>query len=226
MPTALEDDRSRRASPHEGPSTRVLIGCGIFGPALFVTVLLVEGAMRPGYDPTYHVGSALSLGQRGGIQIANFILTGALLMGYAVGVHQRLQSRAAALLIGIVGLALVIAGCFTMDPMRGYPPGTPTGTPTHLTWHHQVHDSAGPVIFLAIPASCVVVARRLRGAWRLYSFATMATGLALLVWFVTAWNRDAANAGLLQRAMIVVDFSWLAVVAAHLLRRDPGVRTD
>jgi hypothetical protein len=46
--------------------------------------------------------------------------------------------------------------------MRGYPPGTPSGTPAALTWRHQVHDAAGPVMFLAICGACVVKATGLK----------------------------------------------------------------
>jgi hypothetical membrane protein len=198
---------------------RALLACGIVGPALFVLVLLVEGALRPGYDPSYHVGSALSLGDRGWIQITNSILCGALLIAFAVGVHRELHSRLAALSIAVVGIALVASGVFTMDPMRGYPPGTPSGTPTAFSWHHRVHDIAGPVIFLCIPAASIAVGRHLAGVWRRYSFVTAALALGSLVWFVTAWGADAPNAGLLQRVMIAINFAWIGSIAAHLRSR-------
>ncbi|MBE1484431.1 putative membrane protein [Plantactinospora soyae] len=64
--------------------TRTLLGCGAVAPGLFILVFLVDGATRAGYDPTYHPVSALSLGPRGWIQITNFVLTGLLLLGFAV----------------------------------------------------------------------------------------------------------------------------------------------
>lgn len=218
----MEGKRRDRPSTLGVTAQRTLLGCGIVGPTLFVVVLLVEGALRPGYDPTYHVGSALSLGDRSWIQIANFVLSGALVMAYAVGIHQSLRAPLAAGLVGLVGVGLMVAGIFVMDPMRGYPPGTAAGTPTTFSWHHQVHDVVGPVVFLiAIPAACVVIGLRLKGAWRVYSFVTAAAAIGLVAWFAPAWKRDAPNAGLLQRAMIVFDFAWMALVAAHLRSRAP-----
>ena len=51
---------------------------GMLGPALFVAVFSIEGALRPGYNALSTYVSALSLGPRGWIQIANFYLFGLL----------------------------------------------------------------------------------------------------------------------------------------------------
>ena len=75
----------------------------------------------------------------------------------------------------------MVAGTFVIDPMRGYPPGTAAGTPTTFSWHHQVHDVVGPVVFLiAVPAACVVIGLRLKSAWRVYSFVTAAAAIGLV----------------------------------------------
>ncbi len=42
-------------------TTRLLLACGVVGPFLFTSVLLIEGATRPGYNPWVQAGSALSL---------------------------------------------------------------------------------------------------------------------------------------------------------------------
>jgi hypothetical protein len=42
--------------------TDALLLTGLTAAVLFVVVLLVEGAVRPGYDPIYHTGSELELG--------------------------------------------------------------------------------------------------------------------------------------------------------------------
>ncbi|NLT28963.1 MAG: DUF998 domain-containing protein [Propionibacterium sp.] len=41
---------------------------GVIGPSLFVLVFLVEGWLRPGYDPAADYVSALSLGERGWVR--------------------------------------------------------------------------------------------------------------------------------------------------------------
>ncbi|MBE3008060.1 DUF998 domain-containing protein [Microbispora sp. NEAU-D428] len=194
------------------PATLV---CGAVSGPLFLGVILVEGALRSGYDPFRHPGSALSLGDRGWIQIANFLLTGLSLLGFAAAVRTVLRSTAGALLVGVAGLAMVVSGLFTMDPMHGYPPGS--SDPITTSWHHQVHDVAGVVLFLALPAACLPISRRLGGGWRAYLLLTAAAGLVLMVWFGTVWEAGAANAGLIQRVLIAVDLGWVSLLAVHLL---------
>lgn len=204
--------------------TRRLLGAGLVGPPLFVAVFLVDGATRPGYDPTYHPVSALSLGDRGWIQIGNFVLTGLLAIGFAVGVRRVLRTgpaaRSAPLLIGAYGLALLLSGVFPMDPMRGYPPGV-ASAPAAPSWQHTVHDNIGAVVFTVLPVAALVLARRFarrpdRRGWAGYSLATGVAGLALLVWFGVSWEADAPAAGLIQRIMIVVDWTWWALLAVRL----------
>ena len=65
---------------------RILLWCGAVGPAFFIVSFLVQGAVRPAYDPLRHPISSLSLG--GGaawVQSATFLVTGLLVIGFAVG---------------------------------------------------------------------------------------------------------------------------------------------
>ena len=197
--------------------TETLLIVGVAAAVVFVAVLLIEGALRRGYDPTYHTSSALSLGDRGWIQIANFLQLGVGTLAFAVGVHQALNSVVAAVLVAIFGLGAIVAGVCRMDPMRGYPPGAQSGTPTTLTWHHQVHDIAGPIMFLAIFGACLALAGRLPGLWRLYTILTAVAGLALAISTAVAWQKDAKNTGLVQRGLILVYQSWIVLLGVHLL---------
>lgn len=197
--------------------TDTLLLVGVAAAVVFVAVVLIEGALRRGYDPTYHTSSALSLGDRGWIQIANFLQLGVGTLAFAVGIHQALSSVVAAVLVAIFGLGAIVAGVCRMDPMRGYPPGAQSGTPTTLTWHHQVHDIAGPVMLLAVFGACLALAGRLQGLWRLYTILTAVAGLALAILTAVAWQKDARNTGLVQRALILVYDSWIVLLGVHLL---------
>jgi hypothetical protein len=197
--------------------TSALLACGAVGAPLFVVVLLVEGALRPGYDPLYQPGSALSLGDRGWIQIASFLITGLLMVVFAIGVRAVLGTMAG-IALGVFGLSLIVSGVFPMDAMRGYPPGTPLGQPAELSLRHQVHDAAGLVVFLALAAACMVVARRLTGASRAYSLASGVAVLVLFVWFGASWSEDAAHSGVVQRILIVVGWTWITLLSLRLLR--------
>ena len=112
-------------------ATRWLLTCGVIGPVLFVVAFLIEGAIRPDYDPARVFVSQLSLGDEGWLQVANFVVSGLLIAAFAVGLRRVLASGLASRwgpnLIGLVGLGLVISGIFVTDPALGYPPGTPQG---------------------------------------------------------------------------------------------------
>ena len=60
------------------------------GP-LFITVWLIQALTRDGFDPTRHPMSLLSLGAGGWVQIANFVVVGLLLIGFALGVRRALH---------------------------------------------------------------------------------------------------------------------------------------
>ncbi len=96
------------------------------GPALFNATYLIEGATRPDYDAWRQPMSALSLGDGGWIQIANFIVFGLLIGCFAVGLRTDLVRGVSAiwapLLQGLVALGLIIDGAFVQDS-QGYPPG-------------------------------------------------------------------------------------------------------
>src|SRR5215467_7895699 len=118
-------------------STEFLLLCGVIGPLLFIVVLLIEGATRPGYSAIQTQGSYLALSNQGWEQIANFIVCGSLIIAFAVGLRRIWPTGRASvwgpLLIGLFGLGLVVAGVFVADPGGGYPPGAPVnGTPQ--TW--------------------------------------------------------------------------------------------
>lgn len=216
--SATGADRTLRGY-ERATSTRILLAVGAVTAVLFIVVLLIEGALRSGYDPTYHTGSMLTLGDRGWIQIANFLQLGLGMLVLAIGVHRTLSDIVGSALLGIFGLGLVASGVFRPDPMRGFPPGTPQGTPDELTWHAQIHDFAGPIAFIALLGASLALSRRLQGRWRFYTLATAAMGFAFTVGTAAAWQSDFSYTGLVQRGLIVVYLSWIALLGTHLVRQ-------
>ena len=65
------------------------IWAGIAGPVLFVSIFVIEGRLRAGYDSRSMYISALSLGPRGWIQMLNFVIFGLLLLAFARGIAAR-----------------------------------------------------------------------------------------------------------------------------------------
>jgi hypothetical protein len=202
-------------------TAEVLLVVGMAAAVVFVAVLLIEGALRPGYDPIYHTGSELELGERGWIQRASFLQLGVGMWAFAAGVHGTTGSVATGLLLAVFGLGSLVAGVFPPDPVRGYPPGAPSGPPTELTLQHKIHQAAGPIMFLAIFGACLALAGRLQAPWQAYTLLTAVVGLALTAWTALAYQRDAARTGLVQRGLILVYLGWIVLLGIHLATRSP-----
>lgn len=207
--------------------------CGAVGGPLFVVAFLVQGAVRPGYDPMRHPVSSLALGPSGWTQVANFVVTGLLMLVFAAGLRRGLRdsgrhSTWGPLLIGLYAIGLVGAGVFPTDPVSGYPPGTPAQG--EHTWQGRLHDFPfSLLVFVALTAACLVFARRFAGwgepGWAVYSGIS---GLVFIGVFVLAGVGFAQTegfvelGGLFQRISITVGFCWVSALAVHLMRTSQG----
>ena len=210
------------------------------GPLLFIVVLLIEGATRPGYSAWSTAGSYLALSNQGWEQIANFIVCGSLIIAFAIGLRRIWPTGRASvwgpLLIGLFGLGLVIAGVFVTDPGGGYPPGTPMNS-IPQTWHGWVHGINGLLLFnVVLPAACFVLARRFASdpqnrSWATYSWVTGALILVISITSTIALP-IAENAGfplvdgLFQRVQIIMGWVWLALTALRLFLQERKARLE
>ena len=214
----------RQATQNYSLITRLLLWAGAVGPLLFVTVLLIEGATRPGYSAWHTFGSLLSLGDQGWMQITNFIVCGVLVLGFAIGLRLVLHAGKGAvwgpLLLGLFGLLLIIAGIFVTDPGQGYPVGVaPLANPTG---HGIIHALSGLAIFIVVPIAAFVMIRRFVSdpTWRGWALYSLLTGLIMLASFFLSQLPGAnALAGLLQRVGIIAGWIWVSLFALTLLRR-------
>jgi hypothetical membrane protein len=208
--------------------TRWLLTCGAVGAPMFLTIILIEGAMRPDYDPLQQMSSALSLTDRGWIQITNFVITGLLMIAFAVGLRRTLHpgrgGTMGPVLIGAYGVGLIGAGVFVGDPSDGYPRGTPPGPVTETTWHGTLHNVFSTVVFLSLAVACFVLARRFATSprqpfWAMYS-AVIGLALPLLQPVLNALTPGTnTNVGLIQKITIAVGWGWVMAVALHLRGR-------
>jgi hypothetical protein len=197
---------------------RKLLMCGAVAGPLFVVVGLVQALTRTGFDPAEHPISLLSLGDLGWIQIANFVVTGALFLAAAVGVRRALRGGPAGtwgpILVGAFGASLVIGGVFLADAGLGFPPGAPDGVPAEFSWHGIVHAIAPVTGFLSLSLACFVFARRsLERGERAWAWISVATGVIIQVLgalpnlndnFVPLW------------VAVVLGFGWTSAQLARL----------
>ena len=211
--------------------TRWLLACGALGGFGFIAVFLIAGAIRPHYDPLYNPVSALSLMGGGWVQIANFVVTGLLMLACGLGLRRGLASGRGAtwgpILIGIFGLGLVGAGVFVTDPGFGYPPGAPSGVPPVPSLHGTVHTLVSLVVFVALSIACFVFARRFSAQprsriWAVYSFLTGLAVPAFIVASSVAWFSGGPG-GLFQRLSICAGWVWVGLLAIRTMR---GLRSQ
>ncbi len=92
-------------------------GLASAGP-LFVVVFVIEGALRPDYSPVRQPLSSLSIGGPGWMQMANFLVTGLLVVAFALGLQQCGKGRWLPILVGLIGVGLIGASVFTCDPIQ------------------------------------------------------------------------------------------------------------
>lgn len=160
----------------------------------------------------------MATGSRGWLQTINFVVSGLLITAAAPGLYRAAPSGWLAAAIAVFGLALVASGIFPMDPMRGYPPGTPAGTPTTTSRRHDLHDSAGALVFTSLPVAAVVAAVTLDDTgWVVYSAVTAAVFGVAAGRFASAWEADDPRTGLFQRAAIVPGWTWVGLLCWHLI---------
>jgi Protein of unknown function (DUF998) len=209
-------------------SSKLLLACGAIAGPLFTAVWIVAGATRANYDPLRYAISSLSIGESGWMQVASFIITGLLILAFAIGLRRALQPSDSVwgpLLVWLVGIGLIGAGNFVTDPFNGYPPGTPIIS-TERTTHGILHDLFGIPFFLGLPITCFVFARLFsrwgERSWAAYSafsgFAMFAVFFVARLGFRIGLEDLIALFGLFQRIVVTTGLGWISLLAVHLLR--------
>lgn len=207
---------------------RTLLACGAAAGPLYVAVAAIQALTREGFDVTRHAVSLLTLGDLGWIQIANFIVTGSLVVAGAVGLGRALGGGRGGtwgpILIGAYGVGLIGSGIFVPDAGFGFPPGTPPGPPAAFTTHGTLHFVVGGVAFLALIAACFVFARRFatsgeRG-WSAFSAATGV--LFFAAFFAIAALPDWPGATVGLGLAVVLVSAWLSALSLRLRRALAG----
>jgi hypothetical membrane protein len=204
--------------------TKSLLGYGVIAGSSYLVVSLAQALTRDGFDLTRHAWSLLANGELGWIQVANFTVTGAMLVAFAVGLHRALAGgrggRWAPRLIAAFGVGMALSALvFRADPAQGFPPGAPEQP--ELTWHGALHYPVAGIAFLSLVVACFVLASRFvaegRRGWAAFS---RVAGAVFLVGFAGL----SASAGAAWSVVgfivaLVVVFAWISAVAVHWYRR-------
>jgi hypothetical membrane protein len=204
--------------------TKSLLGYGVIAGPFYLLVSLAQALTRDGFDLTRHAWSLLANGELGWIQVANFTVTGAMLVAFAVGLHRALAGgragRWAPRLIGAFGVGMALSALvFRADPAQGFPPGAPEQP--ELSWHGALHYPVAGIAFLCLVVACFVLASRFaaegRRGWAAFS---RVAGVVFLVGFAgLSASAGAAWSVVSFIVALVVVFAWISAVAMHYYRR-------
>jgi Protein of unknown function (DUF998) len=210
--------------------TKSLLGYGVLAGTVFESSILIQGLTRHGFRIAHDDASLLSNGPLGWIQIATFLVSGAMTIAFAVGAHRALAGRTGGTwgprLIAVYGAALMAAGLLRADPADGFGPGAPAGKAAHVSWHAAGHLISASIGFTALIAACFVIARYFtRERRRGMAIYSRITGLVLLAAFAGVTTGSSSSAVVLPfYAGVLIAWIWIAVTSVHLYRRssDPS----
>ena len=206
------------APAHSIATTRGLLAAGVLAGPLFVGITAILTISRPGFDLRRHGISLLSLGDRGWIQIANFVLAGALSIAFAVGVRRILRpgfgAVSAPVLTAGYGLGVIVTGVFLVDAGVGFPPGTAEGLPPEMSWHGTIHAIAPPSAFVMMVGVCAIFALRFRRlkrtGWSVYCLLTGLSSLLLIFW-------PGGGGSVRSAVAVLITTVWTTALALELL---------
>jgi hypothetical protein len=201
--------------------TRLLLVGGIVAAPLFILVWTVQAFTREGFRPTFHPLSLLSLGDGGWVQIANFVVTGLLLIGAGMGLRRATGggrgSTWVAVLVAIMGVGLVTAGIFVTDAGAGFPAGAPQGAP-QMSWHGGVHEVGFVLTQLAFMLVAILLAVRFgRAGERGWMVASI---LALVAAVGVAAVGSPETMAIRLVVTSAIELGFIAAITARSLRRE------
>jgi hypothetical protein len=208
--------------------TRALLACGAVAGPIYVMVTVAQALTRDGFDLRQHRFSWLTTGDLGWIHQSNMLLVGLLTVLLALGVRRIMRTGRGAVwgprLLGLFGVAYVIGGLSTADPVAGFPPGT-TSEMVQTTWQGTVQNaSRGASTFFLIAASLVIAAwfaGEGRRGWAWFY------GAAIPIVFVTLTVVGFAIGGNpVALAFLMTPWIWVTALAVHLYRREAKQRND
>lgn len=195
---------------------------GILFPSLIVVTTALEWHYmhdRWGWRLTEETQAAypsgLSTGPWGFLQIANFAVTGLLVLVFGQGLANTLRPGASRVVarvgLAIMGLALV-ASAFPTDFFY-----RPTADHAPVTWHGWVHNIAFYVLMLlgVLPSTIAFAVNARRSpVWRRYALPTLVVPLVLFAMILNTIPAPWAF-----YVLVLVWFGWIGLTGAHLRKQ-------
>ena len=197
---------------------RLGILCGVLGPLLWLSLIVVAGAMRPGFS---HVTQYISeLGERGSstetlMRYAAFEFTGFLYLCFALILMVDFRNsrfyRLAECLIAIDGLGRIGAGIFPCDPGC-----------VGLSLSQELHHYFATVGFSSGILATIVwgIIFRIQDWPKMFTGYSVGSGISALTFLLLmTWSQNPMKTpGLFEHLATLILSLWLLVFAAYLFR--------
>jgi len=212
-------------------TNKCLILCGAIAGLLFTFSWIIQEAFRESYNPMMIPISSLAIGSLGWIQTLTFLITGTLIILFAYGLWKMTKneyngvSKWGIILILVCAVGLIGAGCFTTDPMNGYPEGTPlvNDNPSFNSVMHQLFSS---FLFFGLPIACFIFANyfTVKKELKLMIFSSLSGILFLILFLLTSLGFSQLGglqlyAGLLQRITLTIGFLWIFLISSYFFKK-------
>jgi hypothetical protein len=198
---------------------------GIAGPVAFTTAWAVGGHRQSGYPvPDEHIsGLAARDADHPRPMMAGFFSLGAGTLALAGALQATLgpslrRAGPGPALLGLGGVAQLVAGALRRDTVLLNPPGRPDDWRQSRV--NDGHDAAAGVAFTCAVAVPLTLAARFAGdpAWRSFTPVALVCATvsgALMAFFATDVDRH--GNGVVQRAMVTVPQAFQVALAVRLL---------
>jgi len=190
---------------------------GMLGTALFTLSFIINGFLQSDYNPIQRYISELSIGTSGWIQIVSFMFLGVSIVLFSFGVKTVFPtgraSRAAPILLLIIGISYFLSGIFVTDPQAMFD--------NQQTLHGIIHGILGALVFSMSAICCFVFWRRFHidKEWQSLSVFSFIAGVAMTILIVlmkigqlqTGLLHDWA--GVVQRCCLIFSYVLIFLVS-------------
>jgi len=208
---------------------KLLPACGTIGPIIFVIVFLIEDSTRAEFSPVRNLVSQLSLGDKGWINIINLVLFGVLIILFSFGIKYASKDNAGDIasptMFMFLGIALIIAGIFVIDPGLGYPPNSEPA----FSISGLIHQVAGLIVFVSFTANCFISARKLGKETNEQGFKIISIVFGVIIpanWIIASTmvsleysgTLSPAPSGLFERVSLIAACIWIVLLSQKILK--------
>jgi hypothetical membrane protein len=207
----------------------VLGWLAVTGLIAFTIAWIVAEVLQDGYSLRRDYISELAAldAQHAWIMITGFLWLGAGTVALGVGLAGALEGRLArigSILLALAGIGIIVTGLARVDCRGRLVACAARIDAADVSWHSATHELVSLLVFLALVAAPLVLARAFSGGapWRdlgAYSITTGAVGLVLPVLLLSGLS--GSWSGVVQRVFLTVLLLWIAILGARLIRLSP-----